>query len=82
MYNQSTPFLYSTIGGPDDFIEIIFKSSLRLKIFLHDVDLPPNIQYYIFEPYIRINFNLNYYVGIDKSTENKLGLPNLIILNQ
>jgi hypothetical protein len=76
VYNQTIPFFYSTIGGPNDYIEIIFKDSLRLKIFLHDVDLPPNIQYYnIFEPYILINFNLSYYIGIDKSTENKLGLP-------
>ncbi len=76
VFNQSIPFLYSTIGGPDDFIEIIFKHSLRLKIFLHDVDLPPNLQYdNIFEPYIRINFNLSYYIGINKLTDNKLGLP-------
>ncbi len=76
VFNQSIPFIYSTIGGPSDYIEIIFKYSLRLQIFLHDVDLPPSLQYYnIFEPYIRINFNLSYYIGIDKSTEKKLGLP-------
>jgi hypothetical protein len=76
MFNQSIPFLNSTIGGPYDYIEIIFKYSLRLKIFLHDVNLPPSVQYYnTFEPYIRINFNLSYYIGIDKLTDNKLGLP-------
>jgi hypothetical protein len=76
VFNQSIPFIYSTIGGPSDYIEIIFKYSLRLQIFLHDVDLPPSLQYHnIFEPYIRINFNLSYYIGIDKSTEKKLGLP-------
>jgi len=37
--NQSISFLSSTIGGPNDYIEIIFKESLRLKIFLHDVKL-------------------------------------------
>jgi len=74
--NQSISFLSSTIGGPNDYIEIIFKESLRLKIFLHDVNFPPNLQYYnIFEPYIKINFNLSYFIGIDKLTENKLGLP-------
>jgi len=76
MKNETIPFLYSTIGGRDDFIQIGFKSSLRLKIFLHDVDLPPTIQYWnIHESEILINFNLSYYIVIEKTQDNKLGLP-------
>jgi hypothetical protein len=76
MFNKSIPFLYSTIGGRDDFIQIIFKNHLLLKIFLHDVNLPPTIQYNnIHESYIQINFNLSYYIVIEKTEDNKLGLP-------
>ncbi len=76
MKNETIPVLYSTIGGRDDFIQIGFKSSLRLKIFLHDVDLPPTIQYWnIHESEILINFNLSYYIVIEKTQDNKLGLP-------
>ena len=70
------PFLYSTVGGRDDYFELQFKKSIGLRIVIHEYDLPPKIEFYnIHETMFLLDKNFRYFIIIDKTIENKLGLP-------
>jgi len=70
------PFLYSTIGGRDDYFELQFKKNIGLRLVIHEYDLPPKIEYFnIHEAMFILDNNFRYFIIIDKTIENKLGLP-------
>ncbi len=70
------PFLYSTIGGRDDYFEIKFKNNSGLRLVMHEFDLPPKFEYFnIHETVISLSNYSRFFIIIDKTIENKLGLP-------
>ncbi len=76
MKNESIPFLYSTIGGRDDYFEIEFHKNIGLRLFIHEVDIPPKIENgNQHESMILLSSNSRSYIVLDKIIENKLGLP-------
>jgi len=75
--NNSIPYLYSTIGGRDDYFKIEFKNIQHgLTLFIHDSDLPPRVEYTnIHETVVSLPPNSSTLIAIDKTDDNKLSLP-------
>ena len=76
MKNETIPFLYSTIGGRDDYFEIVFEKNFGLRLFFHDFYLPPKIEFYnTHEPLALLSSDTISYIMIDKLSESKLQFP-------
>ena len=65
------PFLYSTIGGRDDYFELKFKNSIGLRLIMHEFDLSPQIEYFnIHETVISLSNNSKFNFVIDITKDN------------
>ncbi len=75
MNASSIAFVFSTMGGRDDYFEIEFRKSFAIRLFIHESDLPPQLELSnIYETYIQLNESQTY-IALDKIIESKLGLP-------
>ena len=65
------PFLYSTIGGRDDYFELKFRKSIGLRLIMHEFDLSPQIEFFnIHETVISLSNNSKFNFVIDITKDN------------